>query len=67
MIYNIRGQEVKTLINDDMQAGYHSVIWNGTDESGKDVSSGVYFSRFDSEERNEHGRYTSVKKIILLK
>lgn len=67
MIYNIRGQRVKTLIEDDILAGYHSVIWNGTDESGKNVSSGVYFSRFDNAEKNEGGRYTSVKKIILLK
>ena len=66
-IYNIRGQKIKTLINDNIQAGYHSVIWNGTDKSGKDVSSGIYFSRFDSEDRHEYGRYTSVKKIILLK
>ena len=67
MIYNIRGQKVKTLVEDDMQAGYHSVVWNGTDESGKNVSSGVYFSRFDSAYRNDGGRYTSVKKVILLK
>ena len=67
MIYNIRGQKVKTLVEDDMQAGYHSVVWNGTDESGKNVSSGVYFSRFDSADRNDGGRYTSVKKVILLK
>jgi hypothetical protein len=67
MIYNIRGQRVKTLVEEDMQAGYHSVVWNGTDESGKSVSSGVYFSRFDSADRNDGGRYTSVKKVILLK
>jgi len=66
-IYNTRGQRVKTLIEDDIQAGYHSVVWNGTDESGKNVSSGVYFSRFDTVDRNDNGKYTSIKKIILLK
>ena len=66
-IYNIRGQKVKTLIADDMQAGYHSVVWNGTDESEKNVSSGVYFSRFDTVDRNDNGTYTNIKKIILLK
>ncbi len=66
-IYNTRGQKVKTLIADDIQAGYHSVVWNGTDESGKNVSSGVYFSRFDTVDRNDNGKYTSIKKIILLK
>ena len=67
MIYNVRGQRVKALIQDEMPAGYHSVIWNGTDDSGKNVSSGVYFSKFDSDDRNIGGRYTSVKKVILLK
>ena len=66
-IYNIRGQRVKTLIEDDIQAGYHSVIWNGTDESGKNVSSGVYFSKLKADDSNDGGRYTSMKKIILLK
>lgn len=67
MIYNVRGQRVNTLIQEEMQAGYHSVIWNGTDDAGKSVSSGVYFSKFDSDDRNIGGRYTSVKKVILLK
>ncbi len=66
-IYNIRGQKVKTLVEDSMPAGYHSVIWNGKDESGKSVSSGVYFSRFDTSDRNNGDKYTSVKKVILLK
>ena len=64
-IYNVRGQKVKTLVSDELQTGYHSMIWNGTNESGKSVSSGIYFSNFDS--KSENGDYTSVKKIILLK
>jgi hypothetical protein len=64
-IYNIRGQIVKTLVADEMQAGYHSVVWNGKDDSGKSVSSGIYLSGFDT--NNESGDYTSVKKMILLK
>lgn len=64
-IYNIRGQIVKTLVADEMQAGYHSVVWNGTNDSGKSVSSGVYLSGFDT--NNQSGDYTSVKKMILLK
>ena len=64
-IYNVRGQKVKTLINDRMQAGYHSIVWDGRDDSGKSVSSGVYFNNFGS--ADESGDYTSVKKMILLK
>jgi len=64
-IYNIRGQKVKTLINDNMQAGWHSIVWNGRDDNGKSVSSGVYFNSFGTADQT--GDYTSVKKIILLK
>jgi len=65
IIYNIRGQKVRTLVNDNLQAGYHSIVWNGRDDSGKNVSSGVYFNGFDSS--GVGGDYTSVKKMILLK
>jgi len=64
-IYNIRGQKVKSLVNDNMQAGYHSIIWDGRDESGKSVTSGVYFSSFDVADNGSD--YTSIKKMILLK
>lgn len=64
-IYNVRGQKVKTLINDNMEAGYHTIVWDGRDDSGKSVSSGVYFNNFGS--ADESGDYTSVKKMILLK
>jgi len=64
-IYNIRGQKVKSLVNNNMQAGYHSIVWDGRDESGKSVTSGVYFSSFDA--ADDGSDYTSVKKMILLK
>ncbi len=65
VIYNIRGQKVRTLVNDNLQAGSHSIVWDGRDESGKSVSSGVYFNGFDASSMN--GDYTSIKKMILLK
>jgi len=42
-IYNLVGQKVRSLINQNMEAGQHSVIWDGTDDSGKKVSGGIYF------------------------
>nr|MDA3813357.1 T9SS type A sorting domain-containing protein [Candidatus Cloacimonadota bacterium] len=65
IIYNVRGHKVKTLVADNMQAGYHSIVWDGRDDNGKSVSSGIYFSGFDA--ANKLGDYTSVKKMILLK
>ncbi len=64
-IYNIKGQKVRSLVNGQIQAGYHKVTWNGKDESGRNVSSGIFFSIFDAESSGSD--YTSVKKIILLK
>ncbi len=64
-IYNVRGHRVKTLVADNMQAGYHSIVWDGRDDNGKSVSSGIYFSGFDATDKL--GDYTSVKKMILLK
>lgn len=48
-IYNLQGQKVTTLANDFQTAGYHQVIWNGTNDMGQKVSSGVYFLRMQTE------------------
>ena len=61
-IYNIKGQLVKTLVEDIKPAGEHSTIWNGDDESGKPVSSGIYFYKL-----NVNGITEAVKKCLLLK
>ena len=60
-IYNIKGQKVKALVSENMQAGPHTVVWNGTNDNGKSVSSGVFFYRMKS------GKYSSTKKMILMK
>jgi len=60
-IYNIKGQRVKTLVNDDYAAGKHNVVWNGDDTSGRKVGSGVYFYRMTT------GDYNSIKKMLLMK
>ena len=44
-IYNILGQEVRTLMNEEQPAGSYRVLWDGRDDSGREVSSGVYFCR----------------------
>jgi len=60
-IYNARGQKVRTLVNSELNSGNHSVIWNGKDNQGKSVTSEVYYYKMDS------GKYTSSKKMILIK
>jgi parallel beta-helix repeat protein len=44
-IYNLKGQKIRSLVNGNQAKGMHSVVWNGTDDSGKHVSSGIYFSK----------------------
>lgn len=61
-IHNIKGQKIKTLTNEVLNAGDHSIIWNGDDETGKSVSSGVYFYKL-----NVNGKTETVKKCLLLK
>jgi len=60
-IYNVRGQKVKTLTNEEMAAGEQKIVWQGTDNKGYHVSSGIYFVRL----RSEAG--VAVKKIMLMK
>jgi flagellar hook assembly protein FlgD len=60
-VYNVTGQLVKTLVNEEQDAGYYKVEWNGTDEADNKVSSGVYFYRMITDE------YSDVKRMTLLK
>ena len=64
-IYNIKGQKIKTLVSENKIAGSHQIVWDGTDNNGKSVSSGIYFSSCGIDDGNND--YTSVKKVILLK
>ncbi len=64
-VYNIKGEKIRTLVNENLSAGEHHVVWNGTDDNNSQVSSGIYF--FESGIENNGGDYTSIKKVILLK
>jgi hypothetical protein len=60
-VYNIRGQKVLTLHNAPLGIGRHSFVWNGKDQQGRQVSSGIYFSRLSTPE----GSFT--QKMMLMK
>ncbi|MCF7920745.1 MAG: T9SS type A sorting domain-containing protein [Candidatus Cloacimonetes bacterium] len=62
IVYNVRGQKVKTLVSDILIRGKHSVIWNGDNESGTKTSSGVYFYNLIV-----NGKTEAVNKCLLLK
>lgn len=60
-VYNVKGQLVKSLLNEVTSVGTHSVEWNGIDNSGQKVSSGIYFSRLKT------NKEVLNKKMILMK
>jgi len=60
-IYNTKGQRVKTLVNSSMKAGIHQIVWNGRDEGGNTVGSGIYFTRMIA------GEHISIKRMLLMK
>jgi cleaved adhesin domain-containing protein/type IX secretion system substrate protein len=61
VIYNILGQQVVTLIDDNLKPGDYAKTWNGLDQHGSRVATGVYFYKLVT---NEH---TAVKKLLMVK
>jgi len=60
-IFNVLGQRVRTLLDEDKLPGQYKVVWDGRDEFGKDVASGIYFYKLKS------GDFSQTKKMILLR
>jgi hypothetical protein len=60
-VYNVLGQKVKTLVNQEMAAGTFKTEWDGRGESGAPISSGIYFYKFEA------GSYVMTKKMVMLK
>ncbi|MFQ6093672.1 MAG: FlgD immunoglobulin-like domain containing protein, partial [bacterium] len=62
-VYNLLGQEVRTLVDETTEAGYYTVTWDGKDAYGNDVASGVYFYRLSV----ASGRWSEAKRMVLLR
>ena len=60
-IYNMLGQEIITLLDQEQSYGKYSILWNGLDWSGKQVASGVYFTELKA------GNVRRVTKMLLMK
>ena len=60
-VYNMMGQKVKTLASGNMTPGYHSIIWNGTNDIGAKVATGMYFYSINTK------NFQSIKKMLFLK
>ena len=66
-IYNILGQELASLVDEEQPAGTHTLLWNGKSTNGLPVSSGVYFYRLEARESSGRFLFASVKKMLALK
>jgi hypothetical protein len=60
-IYNILGQKMRTLVDGRQEAGTKILNWDGKDEKGRDLASGIYFCRLKA------GEITETKRMVLLK
>ena len=60
-IYNILGQKVKRLLSQEIPLGYHSINWNGTNDSGLPLGSGIYFVKISTNDESY------IRKVTLLK
>jgi hypothetical protein len=61
VVYDILGKVVRTIMNGEQSAGYHTIEWNGLSDNQTTVSSGFYFVRMVSE------KFTAIKKIMMVK
>jgi len=60
-VFNILGKKVRLLINESFAAGQHTVVWDGRNDNGVEVASGVYFYRMQTETTFQ------TKKMLFLK
>jgi hypothetical protein len=60
-IYNVKGQLIRKLTEEYYTAGKHEIVWDGKDDKGNTVSSGIYFYRFTIKDRDE------MRRILLIK
>jgi hypothetical protein len=64
-VYNVIGQRVKTLAAETMTPGFYTTIWNGTDDNGQGVTTGVYFVRMVA--TGDNAEFSGLRKLLLLK
>jgi len=60
-VFNLAGQKIRTLISETLTAGVHSVVWDGCDDCGASVSSGVYITRLSMGTRTSSGKMVLVR------
>ena len=66
-IYNILGQKARDLVDERQEPGYKMIRWDGRDDNGMEVSSGIYFYRIVAHTVHGSGNFVECRKMTLLK
>jgi len=66
VVYNMLGQEVATLLNEQRSTGTHNIIWNSSNTNGVNLSSGIYFYKLNAVANNGK-EFQQIRKMVLLK
>ncbi len=66
-VYDILGREVAHLLNEENVSGKRNITWNGTDDAGRKISSGIYLISMRGKEITSGKTFTIIKKAIMLK
>jgi flagellar hook assembly protein FlgD len=61
IIYDIRGRQIRTLIDGIYSKGEHFAVWNGKDDNGQNVSSGIYLYKMQT------GDFVQTKRMVIIK
>ena len=68
-IYDVTGREVRTLVDEERSSGSHTIVWDGKDETGRNVASGTYIYRMTAvPSSGEAGKeFSAIRKLMLMK
>ena len=66
-IFDLLGRKINTLKNNTEDAGFYSIKWNGTDENGKPLSSGMYIVNISAQSLEREEMFTQSQKVVLMK
>jgi hypothetical protein len=66
-IFNLIGQEVRTLVQSTLPAGRQEVVWNGLDDSGRALASGIYFYSLNAAPVSGGKTFNEIRKMVLVK
>ncbi len=66
-IYNIQGQLTRTLVSSNQSAGYYTIDWNGVNNAGEPVSSGMYLIVINASSMEDGSTFLDKQKVLLLR